>query len=342
VTILYTSNSSLFRLLGNALVFLVILSVPIAYTEYRLRHNLNNDYVSYKNKYDEMFRDKTGSDVIIMGTSHGAHGIIPDIVKMAGHSTYNFCLDGAAPSFNYDLYTRVISIYYAQPRLVIYDVSSFMFDSRRLGRTFSSDYKFMPLSVGFCGPDNHSGPLIMPYEYLRITHEQDLYKALTNSYKDKKLDNLQIEKYDNGFIPNEKKFTAHNQPFPTVNAPKEIKSFDNFIQLLLSHNISVVFVETPDYAPEVKDIGVVKKNNLLISSFAKKHSIPFLNYNEELKSDINGDKKYFSDQDHLNYLGARTFSGMLAADLQKLPIAIAHKLGSAELPEVGRSRIPAP
>ena len=295
---------------------MVALSIPVIYVELRLERNGNNDYLMYKMKYDELLTRNKNSDILVIGTSHGGHGIVPSLLKVSGHSVYNFCFDGAPPSFNYDLYTKVIAKYYTKPRLIIYDVSSFMFD-KQMERKFSDEYKYMPARMNFEISGSGSS-IMMPYDYLRITHESDIYKALLSTFKDKKLDRLQIKYYDNGFVPNQTEFFLNEQKTAVVNKREEMESFDKLVRYIKSQQVPVIFVETPDYTPGIKHAESARRTNGLIKAYADINSIPFLNYNEEFKSDINDQQGLFSDENHLNSQGARTFSSRLKDDIDKL------------------------
>ena len=319
MTILSTSSSNLYRLAAKAVLFLVLAGLPVSYAEYRIRHTVNNDFLAYKYRYDEIFNHKTKSDVLILGTSRGAHAIIPKIVAIDGHETYNFCFNGAAPSYNFTLYKDIISKYYPKPKLIIYEVNSFMFDSKLLWRTMANDYKYMPMSKAYEISQSNSASIMMPYDYLRITHESDIFRALKLSFNNKKFDNILIGYYDNGFVPDQTNFNPNDRVTEIVNNRREMDKFAALVQLIRSQQIALLFVETPEYLAESPSVtGAAAANNAWIRRYAKAQSIEFLNYNESLRSPINGDQSLYSDPGHLNHSGARAFSRTLSTAIKGL------------------------
>lgn len=303
------------------LILLILISIPVLYTEYRIRHNIANDDLPYKYRYNEMFANKKKSEVLVLGTSHGAHGIIPGALKLNGHTTYNFCFNGASPSFNYELYKNIISNYYTKPKLIIYEVNTIMFDNKILNRNMERDYMYMPVTKAFEHKWKYYTSIMMPYDFLQITHEDDVFRALKRSFKNKRSDNILLQFYDNGFVPFESEFKADGRVTEVINNRIEMEMFTKLIQLIKSQNIELVFVDVPVCTTEFKYNNNANKNNSLIKSFADKSSISFLDYNGSLRSPLNDDKRFFSDPGHLNYLGARTFSEKLSSDINKLKLS---------------------
>lgn len=315
-----TSSFSLYNIILKLIIFLSLVSVAVLAIEYRIRHDINNDFMAYKYRYDELFNNKTNAELLIIGTSHAAHGIVPRNINVNGYEVYNFSFNGAGPSFIYDLYKNIINPYYTKPKLIIYEVNWFMFDSKIFWRKISQDYKYMSSENVFKITNNNLSTVMMPYDYLRITHESDVFRAVKSSFKHRKFDNILIDHYDNGFVPNETSYNTDNSSFEVHNNATEINCLETLAALIKSQKIPLVFVETPEHLNDRKSVNLITENNKLISSIAKKHGIEFLNYNDGLKSNINSNKRYFSDPGHLNYLGARTFSNMLSKDINNLII----------------------
>jgi hypothetical protein len=309
------SNSSFVKLIAKLALFALLLSGPIAYIEYRIRHTVNNENLAYKYRYDELFQNKTKSDILVIGDSHGAHGIIPAIAQSDGHKMYNFCFNGASPSFNSDLYD-IISNKYPKPKLIIYEVSHFMFDGKVLWRRINHDYKYIPTT--------YSSLASMPYNHLEITHEYEVFSALKLSLNKKTFSNILIQDYDNGFVPNETSFApdSNSNSYKMSVSQKETACFEQLISRIKSQKIMIIFVETPEYMQGDSGYSyIVKRNNALIKQYADKYSIPFLNYNDERASYVNASKVFFSDPGHLNFLGARTFSKVLHSDIDRLNLS---------------------
>ena len=314
-----TSNFRLYELIIKLFVFLLLVSVVVIAIEYRLRHHINNDNLAYKYRYDEMFNNNTKSDVLIFGASHASHAIIPKKINISGHKVYNFAFNAAAPNFNYNLYKDIVNVHYTQPKLIIYSVNWFMFDSKKLWRKRSDDYKYMSSKNVFELTKNNISSVMMPYDYLLITHESDIFTSLKETMNTDIHNNILIDHYDNGFVPYDANYITDLKKKDIHNDNKEIEGFIMFVNFIKSKHIPLIFVETPEYLKEAK-INNVINNNIIISNIAEKYNIPFLNYNNSLTSYINYDKQYFSDQGHLNYLGARTFSDVLSKDINDLII----------------------
>jgi lysophospholipase L1-like esterase len=119
-------------------------------------------------------------------------------------------------------------------------------------------------------------------------------------------------------VPYEKSYSIENVFDQVHNSTAEIDYLDKLTAHITADAIPLVFVQTPEYVDDIASITVKTENNKLISRIAKKYGVMFLNYNDALSSEVNRDKQYFSDPGHLNYLGARTFSGMLSRDINKL------------------------
>lgn len=302
----------------KTLLFLALVSVPVLAVEYRLRHDINNEFLSYQYRYDELFNNRTNAELLILGTSHAVHGIVPDKIRVGGYRVYNFAFNGAGPSFEYFFYSNMLARYYPKPKLIIYEVNSLMFDTRIFWRRFSQDYKYMSMKNAFDVSKTDFSTLMLPYDFLRITHEDDLYKALKATFNKKKIDPIKIEYFDNGFVPYEKSYTIENVFDQVHNSTAEIDYLDKLTSRITADAIPLVFVQTPEYSKDILSVSAKTENNKLISSIARKYGVIFLDYNDALSSAVNREKQYFSDPGHLNYLGARTFSGMLSRDINKL------------------------
>jgi hypothetical protein len=183
-----------------------------------------------------------------------------------------------------------------------------MFDTKWMWRNISQDYKYMPWVNILKTPPNL-------YERLYLAHESDILNKIFK-HKDKEAGIL-MSKYDNGFAP----FT---QPYNNVleirksNITKvELDKFIKLIKMIRKNDIQLIFIETPEYAPDVKSDSV-SANEDLLKSIAKGNKIEFLDYNQGYKSGINFDRSCFSDWDHLNYMGAQRFSKMLSNDINEL------------------------
>ena len=96
----------------------------------------------YYGQYYELYEHYYEADVIFLGTSHATHGINPQFVekKNPNYSFFNFAINGAPPSYYlswYDLMKNEAK--YPTPKVIVYAVDWFMFDSEWLWRRFEND-----------------------------------------------------------------------------------------------------------------------------------------------------------------------------------------------------------
>lgn len=310
---MYISCSDICKFSYKCIAIIFLISIPVIVTEYVFREDNISDFTIYKHRYKELFDNKIKADVLILGNSHATYGIIPSSLNLEGKSSYNFSFNGAGPLFNYDLYNNYLRNCYYRPKLIIYTLSWTNFDSNRLGRRISQDYKYMPWSKAFNISDK-----------FYITSESDILKRFINSIKNKyhaKQANKNIlTEYDNGYLPNYGTYqqATHNNRI-AVNDKTQISSLIELIKLIKQDNIQILLVETPEYITGRKSVSIEFNNNI-IKKIANDNNIEFINYNDEYKSDINYNSNYFTDWEHLNNLGAQEFTSLLAKDIRKLAL----------------------
>lgn len=308
VRTLSISNSKMTKLSYKLLTVMVIVLVSAGIAEYCLRKTFysRGEGATYILKYRDVFKKNNKADIFILGNSHAAHGIIPSYMELSGHITYNYAFNGAGPSFNYDLYRVYLKKYQNKPKLVIYAVNWFMFDSKWMFRKISQDYKFMPWVDVMQFPPRF-------YERLLLAHEDD---TLNKLFK-RDISKLKISDYANGFTPFEQLYKSTTKIIQTKTVPEEIDNFIDFINMIKQNGIQLILIETPEYSPDVKCDAIPANKNIL-RSIAKSNHIEFLDYNQERETDINYNRSCFSDWGHLNYLGAKLFSEMLSKDINQL------------------------
>lgn len=275
---------------------LLVLTVPIWLTELRVRQR-ETQSIEYA-KYKDLLCGSKSFEVIAMGSSHALDGIDPRLIRIKNLSCYNAAFSGAAPSYNLEFYKKVIAGK-VKPKVVIYGVNWFMFDEGRLNRKSSHDRKYLRLE----------DLLFTPFDMLYVTYVDKLYELLT-------LPAVATQRYFNGFAWSDAPFEFEN-PRRAYNYRYEVKKFTELLELMKSDRVTVVLVETPEIiVPEEE--SAVKGNNGMIARMARDYGIPFLNYNDELISDINQNKEYFRNRGHLRYGGAQKFSALLMRDINGL------------------------
>ncbi|MFA6947678.1 MAG: hypothetical protein WCQ72_01715 [Eubacteriales bacterium] len=148
---------------------------------------------------------------------------------------------------------------------------------------------------------DENGSVIMP-EY----HHEYLTDAIGNV----------TSMYYKGFIPWESYYdgSVSEQPCNVTNAEKD--AFVALINQFMDDGIQLLFVEVPEYVNGRIAGSAMEENNAWIKKIADRYGIKFLNYNDELYSDINDDYELFSDWGHMNNGGATLFSKKLAQDIK--------------------------
>jgi len=299
----------MFTLLVRAVLFgLVILATMFMMESYSGRYVDIYDY--YKLTYDELFRPMVNADIVILGASHGTHGINPKAFESYNHNVFNFCLNGANPIFTdkwYELFIR----YYNRPSVIIYEVNWFMFDSAWMNRKFEQDSKYFPVD-----------------EFIQqlVDRTNDVNQLVRNRYKILKLGNkyqlfvkgdikVQYDKFYNGYVP---QIDVKGPVIVKIakNNEDQISKFIELVDKIKSTGIKFVFVQAPEYIPG-RQSPLIESNNRLLREIASKRGILFLNYNDENKSYINYSEEMFYDWGHLNERGSNIFSDKLSKDLNK-------------------------
>lgn len=302
------SGSNVLRLTYKLLFVAVTAAVTAAASEYLMRNNLSNEDTVNVIKYKAVFRNQSGTDIFVLGNSQSAYGIIPSLLKIPGHKVHNYSFPGASPSYNKDLYERYLARYQEKPKLIIYGVSWFMFDSKVPPRKVAQDHQFVPWGVEMLR--------VPPHERLYLIHQNDVLSRMFKRPKDK---TILVDKYDDGFVPLEEKYLDRRTKVePRVkNSEKEMSSFLELVSMIQANGVELLFVEAPEYNRGVQCESILP-NEELLWSLARSRRIEYINFNRERRSEINDDPSYFGDQRHLNYAGAQRFSKMLSDDINDL------------------------
>lgn len=121
--------------------------------------------------------------------------------------------------------------------------------------------------------------------------------------------------YYKGFIPWESYYdgSVTDQACNVTNEEKD--AFVKLINQFMDDGIQLLFVEVPEYVNGRNAGSAMEDNNAWIKKIADRYGIKFLNYNDELYSEINDDYELFSDWGHMNNAGATLFSQKLAKDI---------------------------
>lgn len=122
--------------------------------------------------------------------------------------------------------------------------------------------------------------------------------------------------YYKGYIPWEAGFGGGRFRVGCNNNPDEWDTFLSLLDRFIKDGINIIFVEIPEYSGRVSTDML--RNNDALAEVADRYGITFLNYNDELASEINDDPSNYSDWGHMNKKGSTAFSKVLAKDLKPL------------------------
>lgn len=271
---------------------------------------------NYERNYDEMFNHHINADNIVLGSSHATHGINPEYLLPQGR-WYNFALNGANPSFTLAWYRDIFSQYYRKPKLIVFEVNWFIFDSKWLWRKTYQDFRFFPAAAFtqfFLRKGMTYGIEMLKSKFRIFDGGKTLcYRMLTAGNPD---GDLTFTMGNNGFVALESnRLKETPEDIKSIQDPSQVDDFIGLIQLINASGAQLVFVQAPEYIPG-RNSSQIKEGNALLSNISKWHHVPFFNYNDQKISKINYDKRLYYDWGHLNEKGSAQFTEILNKDLQ--------------------------
>lgn len=278
-------------------------------------------YNHYELQYKEIVEHKKKIDCIILGTSHGTHGIRPEILDSMGVGFYNFAMNGSSPEFYWNWYTNVFAPNRPKPKYCIWATDWFLFDTVWLWRQYEQDSEYFPDSVFYANlrsSDYKRQSLIL--NRIPFTKYKS-YKDLPNLFRRYDESQFIISKYKDGFLPYwpqkvekfKDRYKNKLKDYFTISTRQQ-QIFEKLVQRMKDDGIQLIFVNIPEYGSRKTDYERIATFQYL-DSFARKNDISFLNYNLEKRTPISDEKDLFADWGHLNDKGSREFSMILRKDL---------------------------
>lgn len=308
------------------LIFILII-VCISFILNLFQGYFNLDPKHYKKQYSSAknFIPTHNINGIILGTSHSTHSLRPKILDKSGITFYNYALNGASPEFNYNWYNRIYRPYNESPSYCLFGVDFFMFDKNWLWRSFEQDAEYFSYEVFFKelflnNRSNKKDLIINRFPFLK--YRSQIKSSLKLKHGDP---SFNMSNYDRGYISYSTAFESTRfEPKLKFKVDKiQIEYFKILVNQMISDNIKIFFIFPPEYG-----IDIAKYNKMeslkIINEIANQYAIPILNYNTDLRSDINKDILLFSDWGHMNHRGAEIFSNKIANDLKDKTNNILH------------------
>lgn len=280
----------------------------------------NNIVDRYSFQYQEVFDPKVKADVIIIGSSHAVRGINPKYLENDNRKVFNFSFNGSNPKFYFYWYKNIFKPNYKNPKLIIFVVDWFMFDSKWLWRKYEQDSKYFNFSTFIknlfcmsCDLDKHS----LIFNRLEIIRNNEAYKYILTKKTDYGFE--LISKTYHGYTPFEARIMKK-----LGHGPKKAffdKNYFEYFLILLDEfakdKIPVVFINMPEYL-EGSNSNDIETKMQQLNLIAKDRAILFYNYNTLKKTSLNFDKTLYKDWGHLNEKGAEKFSQLLKMDINSL------------------------
>lgn len=258
-----------------------------------------------------------GIDTLVLGASNGKYGVDPRALEPAGGRVLNQCLNGAGPLFYPRWYGEYYRSFAPAPRRAVLVLNEYVFDPRYLVRRFEHDSAFMPWPVLLrllFQPGTDRATLL--YNRLALTR----YRASVwfTVFRQGQDEEARLDLWYRGFVPIESK-----HPFargvlalePRVDEERVV-ALRGFVRALQRDGAEVAIVNPPICFSGVNLTGGAAAR---LRELAAETGARWLDYNHELASDINRDRRWFVDWEHLNLDGARAWSARLASDLGPLP-----------------------
>lgn len=252
---------------------------------------------------------------IILGTSHAANGIDPRHLEDGDFKPFNFAFNASSARF-YQRWYPIYRQHHAAPQVILMSVDWVMLRESQGSRKLEHDSEFLPLSIiGSLAGDRDVSPEVLLSNRFALIKERDALQA--RLFRQESWSGYDLSRYHRGFAPYWRKHPSIEPPapFPPIR-PDQVEAMDALLATFKRDGAKVVLIQSPEYqAPTSHDEDVA-----IYEQMARRHGLPFLNYNRELRSELNNDAGLFNDWQHLNERGAARFSQKLHHDLARLGV----------------------
>lgn len=303
---------------SSILFFLVLLGTAMLLNVFQKYFNNSPDY--YKKQYLEANSPKAYNEGIILGASHATHSMRPTYLDSSNVHTYNFALNGSNPEYYLNWYNKIYLRSNKKPEYCLYSINYFMFDEQLLWRNFDQDSEYFPFDVYwnefiFKSNVNKKDLILNRYPIFKYRSQ-----VVSNLIKKK---NIKFYDYDRGYISysipmDSARYSANlNHSVDSF----QVECFKTLIKKMVTDSVKIIFIMTPEYGLKADDYSNME-SMYIISQIAKNYGIPFLNYNNGYRSNMNMDMDLYNDWGHMNAKGSLLFSKKLAEDLKS---TILHK-----------------
>ncbi|MDO8555067.1 MAG: hypothetical protein Q7R75_00665 [bacterium] len=273
-------------------------------------------------------KNKADTEVIVLGISHAAYGINPEIFEQ---KTYNLAYPTQDIFYAYELLKNNLRQLKNLKTVILFvEPFSFGYDVEKNSRHLVVDY-----SKNGYGPRNGMTINIALQELSQFMNHRtnflpDFYNFLSGKkLQDDKTDQLMFNGFrrtekiifeEDAVIAGKKRALRHTTlPFFDKNIEDENYRFlDAFVDLAVNNSIKVILVTPPysrEYYSNFTNDFLTNFTNRLNTLLAKyQGNIGYKSYAQ----DKDFSHKYFHDIDHLNYEGANLLSQKIKIDFPQL------------------------
>jgi hypothetical protein len=299
---------------------------------------LSDRVVSYimDKLYEKTFTGQTGGkinyylslaqtpELLVMGNSRAFYQIIPDSFNI---STYNIAHAGTDDGFNAALLNLLIQKN-KYPKKILLQIDPEYYIAGKVGPidTISNSINilqyyygtndFITDNINKVSPSQRFFFLFQSYRY-----NNHIINIFNNYYKSKSKENISHSGFE-AILPSPVDsinviYSAQTQSLaPYEFSPYKTNYLKTIISLCLKNNIKLILFTSPYFDAKTQNYlaPVLRK----IDSLAKENSLQFINYIDNKLPLITNNTKYWKDNAHLNYLGARIESSDLAKRLRLL------------------------
>ncbi len=299
------------RLVGNGCLFLAIFTLLFLALNARFAAQLTEiDEL----KYRELFEPTVQADVVILGTSHAAHGVHPLQLEGPDRKVYNFAFGGADPLF-YERWYELFQHSYPRPKVVLYGADWFVYrNTPFLFRHFEHDSDLFPVEV------------LVEQAWRSDTRQQDFWLNRFVLFQHRQdLGLLLWPRYGHHCAPLEDSYHGYCPALcPTVKPgpvtaplnPRRRQAFVALLRRMRAQGSRVILFQAPELLAEREIEADYQKE---LEGLASQLELPFLNFNTRLRSELNQDPTLYTDWGHLNPKGVERFSRRLAEELSREP-----------------------
>jgi hypothetical protein len=310
------------------LIKMAILFLPVGILAFPLDYFISQN-VSKSNScngeyqvWNDIFKGKVNSDVVIYGSSKAWVDINPHVLEDSlGSTVYNLGIDGHNFWLQYLRHLELLK-FNTKPDCIVLSVDMLSLEKKK--ELYNMD-QFLPYMLY----DKEIHEFTSSYQgfsfydyYVPMLRYLGKREALVNAF----LYSLNIPRSEpmrtRGYMGMETKWNSDFDNARTLFSHYEMKIdsstvdlFEKFLSECIRMGIKVIIVYSPEYAGNRDFFRDRPEIISLYQSYASEYNLPFLDY-----SDIPmcQQREYFYNSTHLNKTGSDLFSAILAKDLKQL------------------------